>query len=144
MKRKQEESAFWAGRERRAVAEGELRLLSAREILELRRESEELAMDGTERALCSNACLIARALERGGLPVYPDGQAVLEALRVEDIVRLADAWGEFNKTCNPSPMDGSEEIERRKKVWSTRLTRAFNGVCSALSARCPLRNGPNK
>lgn len=144
MKRKQEETAFWAARERCPVAEGELRLLSAREILELRRESAELAEDGPERALCSNACLIARALERNGTPVYPDGQAVLEALRVEDIVRLADAWGEFNKTCNPSPLDGGEEIERRKKAWSTRLTRAFNGVCSAHSARCPRRTGPEK
>ena len=138
------EPIFWAARERCPVAEGELRLLAAWEILQLREESAQLAQNGLERALCSNACLIARALERNGKPVYPDGKAVLKALRVEDIVRLADQWGEFNRTCNPSPLDGEEETERRKKVWSTRLTRAFNGVCSALSARCPRRNGQEK
>ncbi len=135
---------FWAARKRCPVAEGELRLLSAWEILLLREESAELAQDGPERALCSNACLIARALERDGTPVYPDGKAVLKALRVEEIVRLADLWGEFNRTCNPSPLDSEEETQRRKKVWSTRLTRAFNGVCSALSARCPQRREPNR
>lgn len=126
------------------MEEGELRLLSAREVLEVRRESVELAADGTELALCSNACLIARALERGGAPVYSDGQAVLEHLRVEDIVRLADRWGQFNRAYNPSPLDGEEEIKARKKAWSTRLMRAFSGVCSGNSARCPQRNGQRK
>lgn len=135
---------FWAARERCPVAEGELRLLSAWEILTLREESAQLAQDGPERALCSNACLIARALERKGKPVYPDGRAVLQAMRVEDIVRLADQWGEFNRACNPSPLDSKEETERRKKVWSTRPTRAFNGVCSALSARFPRRKEPRE
>lgn len=138
---KQGQEAFWAARERCPVAEGELRLLSAWELLELRRESRELARDGGEQALCSNACVIARALERDGRPVYPDGRAVLEGLRVEDIVRLADRWGEFNRACNPSPMDREEETEGRKKAWSTRTTRAFNGVCSVCSARFPRRNG---
>lgn len=98
---------FWAAGERCPTAEGELRLLSARELLEARRESRELAADGTEQALCSNACIIARALERGGRPVYPDGRAVLEALRAEDIESLADRWGRFNRNCNPSPLDGA-------------------------------------
>ena len=136
------QSAFWAGRERYPVAEGELRLLSAREILELRQQSEALSLQGVERALCSNACLVARALERRGKPVFPDGNAVLNALRVEDITRLANTWGAFNKAYNPSPLDGEEEVARRKKVWSTRLMRAFSGVCSAHSARCPRKNGP--
>lgn len=98
------------------MAEGELRLLSAGEVLETYREGEMLAQGGAERALCSNACLIARALEQEGRPVYPDGQAVLDALRVEDIVRLADRWAQFNRSCNPSPLDGEEEIEARKKA----------------------------
>ena len=139
-----EQAPFWAARERCPVAEGELRLLSAWEILRLREESVRLAQDGPERALCSNACLIARALERDGAQVYPSGEAVLKSLRVEDIVRLADTWGEFNRTCNPSPLDGNGEVEQRKKAWSTRLMRAFNGVCSAPLARCLRRNGHEK
>ncbi len=137
-----EGGAFWLGWERMEVPEGTLRLLSAREILEARREGLELAADGREAALCANACLVARALERDGEPVYPDGGAVLAALRVEDIVRLAEEWGRFDREFDPSLLDGAERTEARKKAWSTRLMRAFSGVCSAASARCPRRNGP--
>ena len=54
-----------AGRDRISLDNGmELRLLSALEALQARREGRELAQDGRELALCSNACLLARALER--------------------------------------------------------------------------------
>lgn len=129
------------GAERCAVAEGELRLLSAREVLEARREGRALAQDGRESALCANACLIARALERNGTPVYPDGQGVLDSLRVEDIARLSRCWAEFNRRWNPSPCHGEEEIQRRKKAWSTPIMSAFSGACSAVSALFPRRNG---
>ena len=135
---------FWAGPERKRIDGGELRLLSAREVLEARREGDGLAQDGKERALCRNACLVARAFERKGAPVFEDGQAVLDGLRVEDIARLADAWAEFNRECNPSALDGEQEIERRKKGWSTRLMSAFSGVCSGCSALCPRRIGRRK
>ena len=42
----------------------ELRLLSALELLEAGREAERLARREEEKALCANACLLARALER--------------------------------------------------------------------------------
>lgn len=110
------DAPFWAARERCPVEEGELRLLSAWEVLETYREGGELAAEGLERALCSNACLIARALEQNGRPVYADGREALEALRVEDIVRLANRWGKFNREVNPSPLDGEAEIEAQKKA----------------------------
>lgn len=135
------DSGFWTGPDRVRLKEGELRLLSAREVLEARREGDALARDGREQALCRNACLIARALERKGRPVFEDGQAVLDALRVEDIARLAQRWAQFNRECNPSALDGEEEISRRKKAWSTRLMSAFSGACSACSALCPPRSG---
>lgn len=133
--------AAWLGQERVQVPEGELRLLSAWEVLDARREGDALAGEGGGRTLCRNACLIARALERKGRPVFSDGRAALDGLRVEDISRLADAWGAFNREANPSPLDGEEEIQRRKKGWSTRLTRAFSGVCSGCLARFPRRTG---
>ena len=136
--------AFWAGPDRVKVKEGTLRLLSAREVLEARREGDALALDGGERALCRTACLVAKALERGGKPVFESGQAALDGLRVEDIARLADAWAAFNRECNPSPLDGEEEIKRRKKAWSTRVMSAFSGACSACLALCPPRNGRNR
>ena len=132
---------FWIGPDRIKVDEGELRLLSAWEVLDARREGDALAGEGGGRTLCRNACLIARALERKGRPVFSDGRAALDGLRVEDISRLADAWGAFNREANPSPLDGEEEIQRRKKGWSTRLTRAFSGACSGCLARFPRRTG---
>ena len=138
------DTGFWTGPRRIKVNEGALRLLSAREVLEARREGDALARDGRERALCRNACLIARALERHGKPVFDGGEAVLDALRVEDIARLAGAWAAFNRDCNPSPLDGEEETARRKKAWSTRIMSAFSGVCSACLALCPPRGGQRK
>lgn len=131
-----------AGRERMTAAEGELRLLSALEVLEARREGAALAADRGERALCDNACLIARALEKDGKPVFADGRAVLAGLRVEDIARLSGQWADFNREENPSPVGSGEEQEQRKKAWSTRVMSAFNGACSACSALFPRRNVP--
>ena len=142
MNKKAEYTAFWAGPDRLPVDGGDLRLLSAREVLEARREGDALAQDGRELALCRNACLIARALEQKGRPVYQNGGAVLDALRVEDIARLSGQWAQFNKNWNPSPLDGEQELERRKKAWSTRVMSAFNGACSACLALCLPKNGP--
>lgn len=132
-------------RERLKLEDGrELRLLSALEVLEARREAEGLARGEAEAALCANACLLARALERDGKPVFPSGRAVLESLRVEEIARLSQVWGEFDRRYCPSPQDSGDEVQQLKKGWSTRLTRAFNGVCSALLGRCPQRRGPGR
>lgn len=129
------------GKRRLRVGRGlELRLLSALEVLEARRDAEELAGEGLERALCSNACLLSRALEKGGRAVFSSGRAVLEGLSVERIGELARRWALFSRRENPSPEDG-EAVERLKKAWSTRLTRAFGGVCSGLLGRCPPRRG---
>ena len=138
------ETAFWLGPDRTRTDEGELRLLSAWEVLEARREGDTLARDGKERALCRNACLIARALERDGDPVFHDGQEALNVLRVEDIARLSGQWARFNRAYNPSPADGEQEVLRRKKAWSTRIMSAFSGACSACLALFPRRNGPGK
>lgn len=135
------EAWLWTGPERIKVDRGELRLLSAREVLEAWREGNAMAQDGRERALCHNACLVAKALERKGKPAFESGEAVLDGLRAEDIARLADAWAAFNRECNPSPLDGEEEISRRKKAWSTRVMSAFSGACSACLALCPRRSG---
>ena len=135
---------FFVGPDRVKVAEGTLRLLSAREVLEARREGDALARDGKERALCRNACLVAKALERKGRPVFEDGQGALDGLRVEDIAGLADRWAQFNRECNPSPLDGEEEIRQRKKAWSTRLMSAFSGACSGPLGRFLPNRGPKK
>lgn len=92
-----------------------LRLLSAFEVLQVRREAEELIEQEHERALCSNACLLARGLEHEGEAVFPDGEAVLLGLSVEEISTLARSWGEFNRRVNPSIQMGERQIELVKK-----------------------------
>ena len=110
-----------AGRRRLRLENGRsLRLLTAMEVLEARREAEELGKGERERALCSNACLLSRALERRGRPVFADGRTVLEQLRVEEIEKLATRWGKFNREENPSPTDGEWVVSALKKVWSMR------------------------
>ena len=76
----------------------ELRLLSALEVLEARREAAQLAESQGERALCSNACLLARALESGEKPVFDSGR-----------------WREFDRKENPSAAGTAEELENVKK-----------------------------
>ena len=132
-------------RERLKLEDGrELRLLSALEVLEARREAEGLARGEAEAALCANACLLARALERGGEPVFSTGGAVLEGLSVEQIASLSRQWSAFNRRENPSPEDGEERLEGLKKAWSTRPMSAFAGACSNALARFRRRSGPNR
>ena len=81
-----------------------------------RREAEELAQAPKEHALCSNACLLARALEtEEGSPVFSGGEAVLAGLRVEEIAALAKTWSQFNREENPALTMGQEEAETLKK-----------------------------
>ena len=124
------------GARRKALGRGRtLRLLSAREVLEARREAEELARDGAERALCSNACLLARALERWGRPVYESGREALERLTPGAIENLARQWAAFDREENPSPEDGEGRVEALKKAWSTHPMSALSGACSGVWGR---------
>ena len=132
-----------AGRERMRLGDGrELRLLSALEVLQARREAEELARNEGERALCANACLLARALERRGRPVFDSGAAVLAGLSAREIGALAGRWAQFDRAENPAPEDGEEGALALKKAWSTRLRSAFAGACSGRSGPSPRRSGP--
>ncbi|MFQ9471875.1 MAG: hypothetical protein ACLR0P_00925 [Oscillospiraceae bacterium] len=94
-----------------------LRLLSALEVLQARREAGGLARAPKEHALCSNACLLARALEtEEGSPIFSGGEAVLAGLRVEEIAALAKTWSQFNREENPALTMGQEEAEALKKT----------------------------
>ena len=93
-----------------------LRLLSALEVLQARREADELAREERERALCSNACLLSRALETGeGEAVFSSGREVLAGLRVEEIAALAATWNRFNREENPALTMDQEQAEEVKK-----------------------------
>ena len=117
-----------------------LRLLSAQEALTCRREGQELAGEEQDTALPMNACLVAHALLKKGKPAFPDGKAVLEAMTAGQIAHLAGLWSDFDHEADPKPWD-EEAVANAKKGWSTRLTSAFSGVCSALSALFPPKTG---
>ena len=95
----------------------DLRLLSALEVLQARREAGELACEDRERALCSNACLLARALERteDHTPVFPDGHSVLAGLTVEEIGALAARWARLRRQPDPGLDVSQGELEELKK-----------------------------
>ena len=133
------------GKERLELGDGrELRLLSALEVLQANREAAELAEREGERALCANACLLSRALDRRGRPVFDSGRAVLSGMSAREIGVLAGRWAAFDRAENPSPGDGEERAQTLKKAWSTRLRSAFAGACSGHSARSPRRSGPDR
>lgn len=93
-----------ARRDRVSLGSGfDLRLLSALELLQARREGAALAAGRLERALCGNACILARALEKteDHSAVFPDGKAVLAGLTAEEIGALAARWGAFRREGDP-------------------------------------------
>ena len=106
------ETCMLAQAERLELEHGQsLRLLSALEVLQARREAAGLAQEDKEQALCANACLLAKALERDGAPVFENGGDALARLTVGEIAALSGQWWEFNRTVNPSPSMPEEELE---------------------------------
>ena len=106
---------FWTGPDRVKIKEGELRLLSAWEALEARREGDALALDGRERALCRNACLLARALE---LPAVLSVQKVLDTVKDGD--GLIVDGGEGIAILNPDERTRGEYLARQEEFLRRR------------------------
>ena len=118
-----------------------LRLLSAWETLQARQEAHNMEGDDVARALRSNACVVARSLEKGGKALFEDGDEVMKRLTASQIGELARLWAEFDREENPAPTDSEERVQALKKALGTRLMSVFNGVCSRSSGRCPPRRG---
>ena len=120
---------------RRTAVEGRpgltLRVLSAWEVLEARREGRAMEETGREAALCANACLLARALERteDHSPVFADGRAVLAGLTVEEIAALAGRWSRFCRAEDPGPDLSEEELENVKKNSAPSRESGCGGGC---------------
>ena len=134
-----------AGADRMELENGmELRLLSALEVLEARREAAQLAESQGERALCSNACLVARAVVRRGRPVYGSGEEVLHRLTVGQVETLARRWMAFYQEEGLGTGLERSRLDQLKKAWSTCRGSAFGGMCSNVLGRCRRRNGPRR
>ena len=134
-------TSLLAGPDRLELEDGrQMRLLSALQVPEARREAEELAQGERERALCSNACLLARVLMEGERRVFSDGAAVLESLTAEEIDTLAGRWAHFNRRVNPGPDARTDRVEELKKVWSTPGGSGCTGACCDPFQPCPRRS----
>ena len=92
----------------------QLRLLTAQEVLEARREATALAGEDRDRALCSNACLVARR------------------------------WMAFYQEEGLGTGLERSRLDQLKKAWSTCRGSAFGGMCSNALGRCRRRNGPRR
>ena len=126
------EYSILAGRDRISLNNGmDLRLLSALEVLQARREAAELAGEEREWALCSNACLLARALEHSEdhSPVFSGGAEVLSGLTVEEIAALAGRWDAFRRESDPGLDLNREELENVKKNSVTTRGTGCVGGC---------------
>lgn len=140
--RREDYVSLVAGGERKRLEDGtSLRILTAMEVLEARREAWALCNEEQELALCSNACILARAWEQGKKPCYASGEEILKRLSVSRIQDLAHTWAQLEREENPGLSAPEERIETLKKVWSTRPLSAFAGVCSAALGRFRPRNG---
>lgn len=92
-----------------------LRLLSAMEVLRARDEANALTKQEDERAVCSNACLLAYALQAEGENVFKSGRDVLCAMTVEEISALARTWSEWNEAENTKLLCGQAQAQAVKK-----------------------------
>ena len=136
---------FLAGPREMQIEEGEtLRLLTAMEVLEARREATARAGEDRDRALCSNACLVARAVVRRGRPVYGSGEEVLHRLTVGQVETLARRWMAFYQEEGLRTGLERSRLDQLKKAWSTCRGSAFGGMCSNVLGRCRRRNGPRR
>ena len=95
----------------------ELRLLSAREMLSLRRELSSGCFDDEEqRALWGNARLLSLTLLRNEKPVFESAEELLSKLGVGEINALVAHYATLDGAANPSVEDGREEVEALKKA----------------------------
>ena len=129
-----------AGRER--LPDGRtLRLLTAQELLDARREAEGLVRADRERALCANACLLARAVERRGKAVWASGAEVLASCTPAQVEGLARRWSELDRRRGPGLDAAPEEVDALKKACGTHRRSACAGACCKASAHCRPRRG---
>ena len=79
----------------------------------------------------SNACLLARALEReeDESPVFSDGRAVLAGLTVEEIGGLARRWSQLRRESDPGLNVTEEELENVKKNSAVTRENGCGGGC---------------
>lgn len=97
--------------ERRISRKGhELRILSAWELMQARREAEDIPGEKETEALRRNAAILSRAVYRGGMRMFSSGRAVLEQWSGEKIGAEMAAYRKLAQQVDPDC--GQEERVR--------------------------------
>lgn len=92
----------------------EMRLLTARQLLEARQEAEVMGGDPESRGLRSNACLLSRSLYRNGASVFSGGKELLESWSAEDIAGAMERYEAMAERQDP-PWDDAERLEELRQ-----------------------------
>ena len=95
---------FQPVREEELVLRGQpLRLAppSAAQVLEAKAEAARMEPEADIRVLCSNACLLARALQTAEGPAFRDGEQVLAELTPAEIEELSRRLGKLCREGDP-------------------------------------------
>ena len=102
------------GSDAEALGVYEMRLLTARQLLEARREAGSMAGDRESRGLRSNAC---RSLYRNGAQAFPNGETLLGAWSAEDIGRAMERYEAMAEKRDP-PWDEEGRLEELRQQLS--------------------------
>ena len=128
----------WLGGRRRACAGPfELRVLTAWELLQARREAKGLEQEALEAGLCLNACVLARAASVRGRAVFSSGQQVLMRLSAETIETLSARYAALSQRQR-------RRLQRCGRIWPRAPMSGSSGGCCGSSAFCPLRRAPGR
>lgn len=78
-----------------------LRILSAWELMQAKQEAAAMGGDSETMGLRGNACILSRAVVRGGMQLFPSGRAVLEGWSAEQIAEEMAAYRELSHRVDP-------------------------------------------
>ena len=94
---------------------GRLVRLSAWALFQASQEARHLTPSGGDFGLCLNACVLAKALQRRGGAVYPDGEAVLRALSESQIrEQIEDYLRRFEEPAQPVDSGVNPQFEEAR------------------------------
>lgn len=88
----------------------DLRVLTARQLLEVKEAVEEKCPEGPEKGLWSNACILTRAVYQGGKRVFSDANVLLECWSAERIAEEMDAYRKLAEETAPE-LEQPEKLE---------------------------------
>lgn len=108
---------FLAGARTAELGDWEMRLLTARQLLEARQEADAMEGSPESRGLRSNACLLSRSLYRKGVRAFSGGEAVLEAWSAEAIGEAMERYDAMAEAADP-PWDDEARLEELRQQIS--------------------------